>query len=528
MALYNCIQFLCIRPYHTILTFCEWNKIIMGPINDEQGIEQGGVSSSDLYKIHNNEELSVPQETDFGVNLTDEGDVHVASIGQADDTVLISNDLVKLKFLLQLTVAYCKKNHVQLSSSKTKLMMYTPSQLSGDKEYLENSVPITIDGIQIPFTEVAEHVGVVRSIHGNLPHILNRISSHQKAVHSVLPAGLARAHRGNPAASLRVEKLYGAPVLLSGTASLLLKQVEIAILDSHYKKTLLNLQKLHDKTPDPFVYFMAGSLPATAQLHLKQLSIFSMITRLPNNILNKIGRHRLTTDKDSSKSWFMGIKTICSTYLLPHPLALLDSPPTKESAKQLFKEKVIDYWQTRLRKDTAELPSLRYFKPQYMSLSKPHPLWVTAGNNSYEVCKSVIQIKMLSGRYRSDWLARHFSNNNSGLCVICTEEVPGTIEHILIQCESLTNVRMNLVQYLNEDSQISEIVKSLITPVLQSTDVSTIVQLLLDCSTLPDVITAIQIHGETVLEELFRFTRTWCFSIHKKRLQLQERWTKYT
>ena len=90
---------------------------------------------------------------------------------------------------------------------------------------------IEIDGTSIKFVEATEQVGVTRSVHGNLPHILNRISSHNKALHAVLPVGLARGHRGNPAASLRVEQLYGISVLLSGTASLILKQTKLTIID---------------------------------------------------------------------------------------------------------------------------------------------------------------------------------------------------------------------------------------------------------------------------------------------------------
>ena len=197
---------------------------------------------------------------------------------------------------------------------------------------------------------------------------------------------MARAHRGNPIASLRVENLYGVPVLMSGTASLVLKQAELNILTQHYKNTLQNLQKLHEKTPDPVVYFLAGSLPAAAILHLKQLSLFSMISRLPENILNRIGRYSLAASSDHSKSWFLTVREISLMYLLPHPLSLLDSPLPKETAKQLFRSKVTDFWQKKLRSNAAVLPSLEYFKPQYMSLTRPHPLFETFGSNSYEIC----------------------------------------------------------------------------------------------------------------------------------------------
>ena len=48
-------------------TVCEWNKVLMGPIKDLCGVEQGGMNSSDFYKIYNNEQLDLLQSSEFGV-----------------------------------------------------------------------------------------------------------------------------------------------------------------------------------------------------------------------------------------------------------------------------------------------------------------------------------------------------------------------------------------------------------------------------------------------------------------------------
>ena len=47
-------------------TFIDWEGEIMGPIYDECGLEQGGVNSSDLYKIFGKEQLSNSQESGLG------------------------------------------------------------------------------------------------------------------------------------------------------------------------------------------------------------------------------------------------------------------------------------------------------------------------------------------------------------------------------------------------------------------------------------------------------------------------------
>ena len=489
---------------------------MMGPIKDELGLEQGGKFSSEFYKIYNAEQLTVPQETDLGTFI---GDVHIASIGQADDTVLVSNDLYKLKFLLHLTLRYCTKFNVELSATKTKLQMFTPNNMPTPvANLLSNSAQLMIDGSPIKFVNTAEHVGIIRSTDGNLPHLLNRFTSHNRALHSVLSVGLARAHRGNPAASFRVEKLYGLPVLLSGTASLNLKKSEENAISYHYKLKLQQLQKLHDKTPEPVVHFLAGSLPAEAILHIKKLSLFNMITRLPENILNRIARYILTTAKDNDKSWFSSISELCLKYNLPHPLLLLDNPLPKEKAKSLIKMKIQDFWQSHFRKASAPLPSLKYFRPEYMSLQKPHPIWTTCGNNSYEVAKAVIQAKFLSGRYRSESLTTHFSAGSSPNCSICPEKLIGSIEHILTICSSLLPVRSQHLKHLTESRNLSNFTKEIIQNYFKKPiDMTT--QMLLDPSTLPEVIFAVQ-NGETnVLNEIFRFTRSWCHAMHRCRLQ---------
>ena len=49
-------------------------------------------------------------------------------------------------------------------------------------------------------------------------------------------------------------------------------------------------------------------------------------------------------------------------------------------------------------------------------------------------------------------------------------------------------------------------------------------QFLLDSSVIPEVINAVQLHGEQVLYLIFKVSRTWCYSLHRKRLKLLGRW----
>ena len=170
--------------------------------------------------------------------------------------------------------------------------------------------------------------------------------------------------------------------------------------------------KLHDRTPDPVIFFLAGSLPSTALLHLRKLSLYNMICHLDGNILQVLAKEALVESKPSARSWFHDIRNLCIQYELPHPLQLLEKPFPKNKFKKLCKNKVMEYWHQKLSCKAARLSSLQYLQPRYLSLSSPHPLWTSLDDNPYQARAAHIQALFLSGRYRTERLCRFWSHPN--------------------------------------------------------------------------------------------------------------------
>ena len=189
--------------------------------------------------------------------------------------------------------------------------------------------------------------------------------------------------------------------------------------------------KLPDKCPDSVIYFLAGSLPLSAHIHKKQLNIFGMITRLPGNVLFKLANKILWSEPDTTKSWFIDIRHLCSLYNLPSPLQLLSKPLSKAAFKSQITQKVLDHWQTGLRKEAFPMTSLIFFNPNYMSLSSPHPVWTTCSSNPFEVNKALalVQASLVSCRYRSDW------NHMKPSWLLLS------VQHLLPHCEALSEKR---------------------------------------------------------------------------------------
>ena len=263
-----------------------------------------------------------------------------------------------------------------------------------------------------------------------------------------------------------------------------------------------------------------------ALLHLKQLSLFGMISRLHENVLKDVAKYTLITSPDSSNSWFIQIKKICLQYQLSHPLSLLEDPPSKESFKHLTKKKVLQFWEQKLANDVRNLSSLQFFKPDCMSLSTPHPLLTSCGSNSYEINKTIIQLKFLSGRYRCDKLLSYFKPSNLPTCQLNCDNpaAVGDIRHLLIDCSSLATRRNFLYHYWDSIASYNPVVSDLVTTVRLG-DADQLLQFLLDCSSLPQVAELCEAYGKGVYFPLFKMSRTFCYSIHRERLKQLNRWS---
>ena len=312
-------------------------------------------------------------------------------------------------------------------------------------------------------------------------------------------------------------------------AALVISKSERNIIHRHYKYTLEKLQRLHSGTPEVVVFFLGGSLPIGGILDMRQLSLFGMICQLEDsNLLYKVAHSTLSRPTVPTKSWFMQIQRLCTQYNLPDPLTLLLNPPSKPVFKKLIKSRIYSFWEEKLRGQVPELSSLTFFLPQFYSLAKPHPIWSTAGNNPYEVQKATCQAQMLSGRYRTCWLSRHWSSDKSGFCSLpscCSDHgTPGTLSHILLDCVDLAPARSRCFKLWNDYLIDKPYLFNVVKHYTIGSSIQSQTQFLLDCSVLPDVIELKQKFGLIALEQLFYLTRTLCFSVHKMRCKLLGTW----
>ena len=127
---------------------------------------------------------------------------------------------------------------------------------------------------------------------------------------------------------------------------------------------------------------------------------------------------------------------------------------------------------------------------------------------------------MLSGRYRSCWLRRHWTQESGACRLPGCNMIPGDVAHILSgECTALQST---LAQALLSIQELLSPYPRLLPPVVAAlqSDREIFTTFILDPSTDAAVISLVQQHGSSILYPLFSVSRAWVWAAHRTRMRL--------
>ena len=141
--------------------------------------------------------------------------------------------------------------------------------------------------------------------------------------------------------------------------------------------------------------------------------------------------------------------------------------------------------------------------------------------NIYQWRAATVMAKMLSGRYRSCWLRRHWTQESGACRLLGCGMVPGDVAHLLSgECIAL---QPSLATTLHHILGMLAPYPHLLQPVRSALhgDRAMVTAFFLDPSTDPAVIRLVQQCGKgPVLHPLFRVSRAWVWCAHRTRMCL--------
>ena len=217
----------------------------------------------------------------------------------------------------------CQSNTIFVLD-KTKLIAFVNIKLKNIPPIESFLNPVSLSNTKIQLSDRAEHVGVIRESTDIFPHILNHITAHKKASSLIKFSSSSNTNVTSLWAHIRAEMCFCTPILLSGLSSLIINNTNMNYLETYFKGSLKKILRLPVDTPDPFVYLISGSLPLSAHIHLRQLSLVIKLNQLGPSHTSFIHATLTLTSKPIPKwSWWHHVSLMCIKYDIP-PLRNID------------------------------------------------------------------------------------------------------------------------------------------------------------------------------------------------------------
>jgi hypothetical protein len=391
-----------------------------------QGVKQGGILSTDLYKIFSNDRLLSLEKSGIGLQI---GSIYAGAPAVADDQLLLANSRWELQGMMSICQEYAEDHMEILHPLKTKVTEYIvkPSNTT--------HINWTLGEDEVTVSESFEHLGLNWKAGDTAPNLDDRIMCARRASYALMGVGLHGKNGLDPASSMSLIKSYVLPRLTYGLNAMVIKRSQQDHLSTYYRTLLRQVQGLPQNTSSDAVHLLIGSLPLEASLDLGQLSLFGAIARLEStNPLKEIAIRQLATKKNTSKSWFSRIRVTAAKYDINIDNQLLHPWP-KLLWKKHIKLVVSQYWIKQMSLQVLEKATLQWLIIDYTWIGKIHPVWNCCRGRPFITEAAAVRATLLVGRYGLQKDKVEFTKQevdpSCPLCHLSAEDVT----HFITECE---------------------------------------------------------------------------------------------
>lgn len=191
---------------------------------------------------------------------------------------------------------------------------------------------------------------------------------------------------------------------------------------------------------------------------------------------------------------------------------IIADPSKPDTWKKLVKKTVKIHWFESLISDCFSKSTLSHCNIDYFQISRAHPIWTSVSPSLYDIKRTVIKLKQLTGTYP---LRAAKSQQCDPVCTLCDTGDHEDTHHFVTICSALSVVRKNY------KPAILDIIKPHILKVnIKINPLDTwVTNIIIDPSILSKLHQNIVIQ-ETLIRELKRITRACCFDLHSLREKL--------
>ena len=406
-----------------------------------QGVRQGGILSTDLYKVYLNPQLDRLCESGKGGTI---GEINCAAPTAADDIAAMSDEPESLQTLVGTSDDFSRMEHYLLQPEKSVVMPIPGTKKSKD---IAKDKKWTIYGKEMPVVTEAMHMGLRRTSGAEEITINENIKKSRRSFYSLMSANLQGM---DPETAIQLYQTYVMPVLNYGLEVVLPRRKSLDTLERQHKKFMKHIFALPANTADAAIYILSGIIPIEGYIHKRALSLFGNVCRLdPSSIEWRLAERQLSTKTDSSNSWFIAIKKIFVKYGLKDPMEMLLNPVTKTAWKRTVNEHIDKYWVEKIKFEATLYPSLQFLSTDSYICGRRHLLLQNV-RNIQEVPRIRLKLKVVTGTYILQVNRASFNQNRiDPTCLMCGNG-DETMEHFILDCVALSHIRVPILNEIRD------------------------------------------------------------------------------
>jgi hypothetical protein len=473
-----------------------------------QGNRQGGIASTQDFKVYIGDLLELLLNSEFGAHI---GSQCLGVIACADDLILLAPTEAEMNMQTLLTTSYANLERFEIHPSKSTISIAGLNSL--ETKFFTDLQPWHINNNPLPVTSNFTHLGVdhetTKASATATCTVEARLKSARNATYALMGAGLHGVNGINPRVSIHIYNIYVLPRLLYNLEVIDINETNLKRLEVAHRRFLRNIQSLPTRTATPALYILTGVLPIEAQIDQRRLCMIPSLAENPT-ILTLLTRQIAMKD-GKSHSWIVKTQDALHKYKLPTLLQVIIEQVDRLKWKSLVKTAISSHWKKQIEKEATVKSTLSRLNPMF-DPKKTHPLWSTTSNCPRDVRKAIVKAKLLTETYTLQYNKAIFNQTRNATCTLCqgADENPA---HFLLDCPVFQNDREGgLKQTLQGIPLVYQ------DHPIQGWETTDLVQLLLD-ATHPTVAKRLPLQKED-LQILEKGSRNLVYRLHTRRALL--------
>jgi hypothetical protein len=406
-----------------------------------QGVHQGAPMSLWLYKIFVNDLL---KELHDEYNMTVFDNNNVPCVAFADDIALIASNHNNLQCMLHTAFQHSVKWLYTYNAKKSEIIIF-PQHV--------NEYTFWLGEENIPIVNKAKHLGIMNYVKNKdeSKYIIEKVCEAKRSF-------IAAKGLGNncvPLSTTISSKLYWSicvPIVTYGMEISIISNECMNILEDMHWSVAKQIQNLPPQTPNPAVLPQLGWLSIGGHIdYLKLLFIWRILTMGKNCVYKVIVLCRIVEFCNNMESYgpvFNIIKTAKKYGLLD---ILVESALSSNYMKRIKWKSIVKQSIKEHERKRNYVSSLLYFKlglyrstVTYFSMS---PWWIHASRYPNERCHVVLIFRIIVGVHVFE---KEGNYNGRNKCNVCTNFANDSLQHVLYECEGLSNLREKEMDVITE------------------------------------------------------------------------------